>query len=133
MPETPEAAFERGHVAGATVAELHEHSTRLDALNGSIARHSSAIEQMTLAVQALNATTTANHKALVAQMAAAAEAVRTTAAALAAADAARIAAETARRTKSERSWTPMMRMGLVIGVAVGLASLVTSVVALWPS
>jgi len=115
VPESPEAAYERG----VTAAELREHGGRLNKLNGSIARHAAAIEALTLVVQELTSTTAAGQAQVVARMDAAAETVRTTAAALAAAEVARVAAETAAQARTERRWTPLGKLALIVGIIVG--------------
>jgi methyl-accepting chemotaxis protein len=104
VPDTQGAEFARGHSAGVIAAELREHGARLTRLNGSIERHAAAIEALTLSVQRLDSNTTANNRTVIAMMKSAEETAKKTAEALA-------AAELARRTKSEHSWSPLAQMG----------------------
>lgn len=131
MSESSADAFERGHNAGVTAAELIEHGRRLDRVNGSIERHAVALETMALAVEKLSAQTQADNRAILAQMMASAEAVRTTADALAKAEDARIAADRVQRDHNDRRWSPLTRAGVVVSVLVGLATLVALVARTW--
>jgi hypothetical protein len=86
------ASYERGHLQGEVAARLAGHDKHFSAINGSLADIAREIRDMRLAVQRL-ADSAASDRATVV----------TTAAALK-------DAETARRDKTEQSWTPVQRL-----------------------
>jgi hypothetical protein len=114
---TGDESYDRGHVDGVIAARLAGHDAHFAAINGSLADMVQEMRELTLAVQRLGDQAVARDATVV-----------TTAAALK-------DAEEARRSTSDRSWTPVTRVIAVLGgvaalIAVlgGVAALITS----WP-
>ncbi len=110
-------AFERGKRAGQVDAALVDHDERLDKINGSMERLATEMSGVKLAVQRLgddarSAATTvlATAKALKEERDATAEALR------------------ARTERADQRWTPMTRLGAVLG---SFATFVGGVVAVY--
>ena len=102
MPESAE--YDRGVAAGEIAQRLKEHDGHLGAINGSIDATAKALDRLTMTVQ---------------RLADAADADR--AKALALATGLKDADEVRRNTETQR-WSPMTRIGLVLGaVAAGIA------------
>ena len=103
--------YQRGRAAGRIDEQLRQHAEHFKEINGSIGIL--ADRMATLATQ-------------MQRIADAAEADRvtaiSTAAALAAADVARRHSATAPREAADRRWSPLTRVGLVIGALAGLAA-----------
>ena len=97
--------FERGHVAGVIAARLTEHDKHFANINGSIAEARAELKGINLQLQRLGDNAIAASATVIA-----------TAIALE-------KAETARRIKSDTSWSPFQKVIAVIGpilVAIGL-------------
>jgi len=97
-------AYERGRKAGQVDSSLTQHEERLDKINGSLDRFATEMSELKLGVQRLgdearSAATTvlATAKALKDEREATAAALRATV------------------DRSERKWTPMMRLTAVMG------------------
>jgi hypothetical protein len=106
MVETPQEAYDRGHVAGGIAEQLAEHERHLHKINGSIERFAGEVHELTLAVQLLASQAVARDATVV-----------TTAKALKDAD-------EARRATAEHSWSPMAK---ILAVVAGLAAAVLAV------
>lgn len=103
MSETPQEAFDRGHLAGSIAERLAEHEKHLSKINGSIDRFGTEMHALTLAVQQL-----------------AAQAVSRDATAITTAKALKDADE-ARRAQAEQHWSPVQR---ILGAVAGLSALI---------
>jgi hypothetical protein len=109
VPESSQEAYERGEAAGQITARLAAHDVHFAAINGQLARVAAEMHAMTLALQRLGDQAVAREAT-----------VLTTAAALKAAD-------DARRDKTERSWSPLARISLILGVVVAVVGLATTI------
>jgi hypothetical protein len=103
--------YDRGVAAGEIAQRLKQHDEHFAAINGSIDRVGDRLDMVVLQLQ---------------RLADAAEADRTTVVTTAAAlkD-----AEAARRDTSETRWSPLTRLGVVVGILAGVAGLVAIVLA----
>jgi hypothetical protein len=110
VPEMPDDAYERGVSAGEIAQRLKDHDRHFERLNGSLGDVAKELHGLTLAVQQLGLQAIARDATVV-----------TTAAALK-------DAEQARRDNSERHWSPMMRLAVVIGAMATVAGAVAAVV-----
>jgi type VI protein secretion system component VasF len=116
MP-THDESYDRGHIDGVIAARLAGHDAHFAAINGSLAVMAEEMRKLTLAVQRLGDQAVARDATVV-----------TTAAALK-------DAEDARRSTSDRSWTPVTRVIAVLG---GIAALIavlggaSAFLASWP-
>lgn len=97
-------AYDRGLVAGEIAARLADHDKHFANINGSMEKVASELHALALGVQRL-ADSAASDRAT----------VITTAAALK-------AAEDARRTQSDTSWTPWQRIAVIVGALTALAT-----------
>ena len=100
-----DAEYRRGLVAGEIAARLADHDQHLAKINGSMNDVARALHVLTLAVQRLGDQADANAKTVIA-----------TASALEKADA-------ARRAQSETSWSPLTRLGVVVGALAALVGI----------
>jgi hypothetical protein len=111
MPAGDES-YDRGHIDGVIAARLAGHDAHFAAINGSLADMVQEMRKLTLAVQRLGDQAVARDATVV-----------TTAAALK-------DAEDARRSTSDRSWTPVTRTIAVIGGVAALIAVLGGVAAL---
>jgi hypothetical protein len=109
VPETASEAFDRGHVAGGTDARLADHDKHFAAINGNIVRMANEMHELTMAVQRLADQATARDATIIAT----ANALR--------------AADEARRTKSEQTWSPWSRIFVAAGALVGIFGVVLAI------
>jgi hypothetical protein len=107
--ESPQDAYDRGAAAGEIAARLAGHDKHFAAINGSLADIAKEMHALTLAVQRLGDQAVSRDATVV-----------TTAAALK-------DAEDARRSKDDRSWSPIARLFAGLGAAAALASLIGAV------
>jgi hypothetical protein len=105
MTESPQNSYDRGHQAGQIDARLDDHDEHFKRINGSLERVGDELHNLTLAVQRLGDQAVSRDATVI-----------TTAAALK-------DAETARRDKSEQSWSPLARASLVLGLVAALVGL----------
>jgi hypothetical protein len=96
--------FDRGVAAGEISQRLKEHDQHFAKINGSMERVANELVKQTLAIQRMSDAMTANEAT-----------VLKTAAALK-------DAEEARRDRTETRWSPLTRLGIVVGILVGLAT-----------
>jgi hypothetical protein len=103
MPSDDDDAYNRGHAAGGIAERLDSHDRHFASINGSLAEVARQMHQLVLAVQRLGDQAESNAKTVV-----------TTAAALE-------KAESARRARAERSWSPIARLATVLGTLAAVA------------
>jgi methyl-accepting chemotaxis protein len=96
--------YDRGVAAGEISQRLKEHDQHFSKINGSMERVANELQKQTLAIQRMSDAMTANEAT-----------VLKTAAALK-------DAEEARRDRTETRWSPLTRLGIVVGILVGLAT-----------
>jgi hypothetical protein len=106
--------YERGHAAGTISERLREHDRHFERINGSMDMVGLRLGELVMQVQRLADAAQADRATVV-----------TTAAALK-------AAEDARRTKAESSWSPLGRLALIAGILASLGGVVAVVLALIP-
>lgn len=104
-----QAAYDRGRAAGEISARLDSHETRLASLNGSLAEIAKGMADMALGMQRLGDQADSSAKTAIATAAALRE------------------AEELRRIKSERAWSPVQRLSLVVGL---IATMITTILVL---
>lgn len=109
MSEPPDAAYDRGRVAGGIDARLAGHDRHFAAINGSLAAIAEEMHGLKLAVQRLGDQAVARDATVV-----------TTAAALK-------DAEDARRDKTKQSWSPIAKLLAVLGTIATVAAVVVSI------
>jgi hypothetical protein len=107
MAENTTEAYERGLTAGTIDARLAGHDMHLNTISGNIERLADELHDMTLAVQRLGDQAVSRDATVI-----------TTAAALK-------EAETIRRHASDSAWSPINRLSVIIGAAVGVATLMS--------
>lgn len=109
MTETPQAAYERGTIAGEINARLAAHDRHFAQINGSVEKVAVELHGLTLAVQRLGDQAVARDATVVSTAAALKE------------------AEDARRDRTEQSWSPWTKAFAVlaaVATAVGLYYLI---------
>ena len=111
MPETSESEYDRGHAAGGIDARLAEHDGHFRRINGSIENVASELAKLNLSLQRLADQRVADNATVI-----------TTAAALK-------EAEQARRDRSDRSWTPVARVAVVVSMLVAVVGVVLAIYA----
>ena len=96
--------YERGRAQGETDTILAHHGARLDAMNGFMEKAADRLDALVLLQQRMADSMDADRAT-----------VKTTAAALE-------AAERARRENGDQRWSPLTRLGVVVGSIAGLAT-----------
>jgi len=112
MPELPEAAYDRGHLAGEIAARLDGHDKHFTDINGQIKRLITEVHDLVLAVQRLADQGIADAKTRV-STAEAVEKARMEAAATLETE------RVIRRDRSESAWSPVAKVIAVVGVVLG--------------
>jgi methyl-accepting chemotaxis protein len=105
------SSFDRGVAAGEISQRLKEHDQHFAKINGSMERVADELQKQTLAIQRMSDAMTANEATVLKTAAALKE------------------AEEARRDRSETRWSPLTRLGVVIGILAAVASVVAIVLA----
>jgi hypothetical protein len=111
VPESPGSDYDRGHIAGGIDARLAEHDEHFRRINGSIENVAAELRQVNLSLQRLADQRLADNDTVVATAAALKD------------------AEEARRDKSERSWTPVARVAVVVSAVVAVVGVVLAIYA----
>ncbi len=100
--ESVQDAYNRGELAGQIAARLAGHDQHFASINGSLADLAREMHELTLAVQRLGDQAVSRDATVI-----------TTAAALK-------DAEAARWDRTDRSWSPLVRLGIVTGIVTAL-------------
>ena len=106
MPTDEQDAYDRGKVAGELARKVAEQGEHLDRINGSMERVADRLAALVQGVKAVEQQMAADKETRVAT----AQALKD--------------AEDARRRADETRWSPLARVSLLVGVAVGVVTLV---------
>lgn len=125
MPETPEAAFDRGHIAGGIEEQLRAHDKHFSEINGSVLRTAQELTALRAVIQQGLSGLRLDIQGLTDQAKASDATVIATAKALK-------DAEEARRNVAETRWSPFAKLIAAVAGMGSLAALIAWVASSWP-